>query len=73
MLQGIEVDFIVVTVDNRGHLCRHEKLPQLNRLRSSFFQFLGQKVVAQRLNDPGVTPSEPLYDFVVSQVGLLTV
>jgi len=73
MLQRIEVDFIVVAVHNRGHLRRHEKLPQVTRLRSSFFLFLWQKVVAQRFNDPGVTPGEPLHDFVVSQVGLLTV
>jgi hypothetical protein len=41
MLHRIEVDFVSVAVDNRGHLHRHEKLPQLTGLRSSFFQFLG--------------------------------
>jgi hypothetical protein len=34
MLRRPEVYFLIVAFDNRGHVRRHEKLPQLTRLRS---------------------------------------
>jgi hypothetical protein len=59
----------MLAVNDGGHLRRHEELPQLWRLWSSLFP-LGEKMIAQRSDNPSVTLPKPLRYFPVTELGL---